>query len=90
MLLIPCPWCGPRSEDEFEYGGDATIECPDGVSDADWVRYLYLRKNPKGHHVEWWFHQNGCGSWFRAVRDTVDHRIRLSTQEERTSEFSRS
>ncbi|MGZ8625813.1 MAG: sarcosine oxidase subunit delta, partial [Actinomycetota bacterium] len=23
MLLIPCPWCGPRDEVEFRYGGQA-------------------------------------------------------------------
>ncbi|MDE0284484.1 MAG: sarcosine oxidase subunit delta, partial [Gammaproteobacteria bacterium] len=23
MLLIPCPWCGPRNEDEFLNGGEA-------------------------------------------------------------------
>ena len=26
MLLIPCPWCGNRPENEFRYGGQAT--CP--------------------------------------------------------------
>ena len=28
MLLIPCPWCGPRSQIEFTYGGDATSTRP--------------------------------------------------------------
>jgi sarcosine oxidase subunit delta len=23
MLLIECPWCGPRDEIEFSYGGEA-------------------------------------------------------------------
>ncbi|MBL8960475.1 MAG: sarcosine oxidase subunit delta, partial [Gemmatimonadetes bacterium] len=22
MLQIPCPWCGPREEEEFRYGGE--------------------------------------------------------------------
>jgi sarcosine oxidase delta subunit len=26
MLRIECPWCGVRNEDEFSYGGDATVE----------------------------------------------------------------
>jgi uncharacterized protein len=26
MLLVPCPWCGPRPEVEFRYGGQAGIE----------------------------------------------------------------
>ena len=25
MLQIPCPWCGPRDEIEFSYGGEAHI-----------------------------------------------------------------
>jgi sarcosine oxidase, subunit delta len=83
VLLIPCPWCGTRAEDEFVYGGDASIERPrgsDSVSDAEWLGYLYLRRNPKGQHVEWWFHQHGCGSWFRVLRNTVDHRIAVARQ----------
>ncbi|MDQ2918068.1 MAG: sarcosine oxidase subunit delta, partial [Pseudomonadota bacterium] len=24
-MLIPCPWCGPRNQIEFTYGGDAAI-----------------------------------------------------------------
>ena len=28
MLLIPCPWCGARSQLEFTYGGDATVGRP--------------------------------------------------------------
>ena len=25
MLLIPCPWCGPRPQTDFTYGGDGTV-----------------------------------------------------------------
>src|SRR5690348_859280 len=32
MMLIPCPWCGPRNQIEFAYGGDATVRRP--ASDA--------------------------------------------------------
>jgi heterotetrameric sarcosine oxidase delta subunit len=28
MMLIPCPWCGPRNQIEFTYGGDATVRRP--------------------------------------------------------------
>ena len=28
MLRIKCPWCGVRNEDEFSYGGDATVQRP--------------------------------------------------------------
>lgn len=78
MLLIPCPWCGARAECEFVYGGDATVARPadpDSATDSEWLGYLYLRRNPRGEHTEWWFHQHGCGLWFKIARDTVDHRI---------------
>ena len=28
MMLIPCPWCGPRPETEFTFGEDATLTRP--------------------------------------------------------------
>ena len=28
MLLIPCPWCGPRPQTDFTYGGDGTVVRP--------------------------------------------------------------
>jgi sarcosine oxidase delta subunit len=40
MLRIECPWCGVRNEDEFSYGGDATVERPaDDASQDDWRLY---------------------------------------------------
>ena len=78
MLLIPCPWCGPRDECEFVYGGEAHIkrpENPDALSDAEWADYLFMRTNPKGRHHERWIHMQGCGRWFNVVRDTVTHDI---------------
>jgi sarcosine oxidase subunit delta len=82
MLLIPCPWCGKRPENEFRYGGQAGITRPldpAAVSDAEWGAYLYLRDNPKGQHNERWRHVHGCGRFFTCVRDTVTDRI-VSTQ----------
>lgn len=34
MLLIPCPYCGPRAQIEFSYGGDASVERPQWESQA--------------------------------------------------------
>ena len=37
MLLIHCPWCGPRDETEFRCGGEAHIARPadpDALTDA--------------------------------------------------------
>ena len=28
MQLIECPWCGPREETEFHYGGQAHVAKP--------------------------------------------------------------
>ena len=78
MLLIPCPWCGPREASEFSYGGEAEIarpRDPDALSDADWADYLFMRKNPKGRHAERWVHGQGCRRWFNAVRDTASDDI---------------
>ena len=74
MLLIPCPWCGPRDEVEFRYGGEAHIARPLNPSvmdDSGWADYLFFRTNPKGIHAERWLHIHGCGRWFNALRDTV-------------------
>ena len=78
MLLIPCPWCGPRDEVEFHYGGEADIARPadpDALDDAAWAEYLLMRDNPKGPFAERWVHNAGCRRWFNIVRDTATHRI---------------
>ena len=78
MLLIPCPWCGPRDDIEFHYGGEAHIArppVPDAADDAAWGDYLFTRANPKGLIAERWMHQHGCRRWFNLQRDTVTHRI---------------
>ncbi|MBA3629689.1 MAG: sarcosine oxidase subunit delta [Actinobacteria bacterium] len=79
MLLIPCPWCGPRDEIEFSYGGEAHIAYPaepDELSDAQWADFLFMRHNPKGDFSERWYHSSGCRRWFNVIRSTVTHEIR--------------
>lgn len=74
MLLIACPYCGPRPELEFRYGGQAHIARPSdpaSLSDEEWAAFLYARDNPKGLHYERWRHASGCGRFFNCVRDTV-------------------
>lgn len=78
MLVITCPWCGPRDQTEFAYGGEAHIARPanpDALSDAEWADYLFMRANPKGRHLEQWGHAYGCRRWFNVERDTVTYRI---------------
>ena len=76
MLLIHCPYCGPRDETEFSYGGEADIARPtepDALSDAEWADYVFMRTNAKGRFKEQWVHSHGCGRWFTMVRNTVTH-----------------
>jgi heterotetrameric sarcosine oxidase delta subunit len=78
MLLIPCPWCGPRAQTEFSYGGDATARRPadpDEVSREAWLDHVFLRDNPRGPHLEWWQHSAGCRRWLRVHRDTLTHEV---------------
>jgi sarcosine oxidase subunit delta len=78
MLLIPCPWCGPRPELEFRYAGEAhraRPTDPERVDDAAWADFLYMRANPKGMHAERWRHIHGCGRFFNCLRDTISDRI---------------
>lgn len=78
MLLVNCPYCGPRPEVEFRCGGEAHIARPADPSkldDAAWAEYLFVRTNPKGVHAERWNHAHGCQRWFNALRETVSDRI---------------
>jgi heterotetrameric sarcosine oxidase delta subunit len=76
MLRIPCPWCGPRDENEFAFGGEAHVERPPlEATDAEWTDYLFLRTNPLGVHAERWRHARGCGQWFNLRRHTLTHEI---------------
>ena len=78
MLLVRCPWCGPRDEIEFRYGGQAGLTypaAPEELSDDEWADYLFMRDNPNGPFRERWFHTAGCRQWFNAVRNTATYRF---------------
>ena len=78
MLIISCPWCGNREENEFNCGGEAHIQRPKSpktLSDKAWAEYLFIRKNTKGIYLERWVHQHGCRRWFNVARDTVTNEI---------------
>ena len=78
MMLIDCPFCGPRAELEFTCGGESQIARPanqEAMSDAEWADYLFMRTNPKGVHRERWVHTQGCRRWFNVLRHTLTHRI---------------
>ena len=70
--------CGPRSLEEFHYGGDARPKRPvqpETAAESEWIEYVYLRDNPAGLHVEHWQHLGGCRSWLIVERDTRNHKI---------------
>jgi heterotetrameric sarcosine oxidase delta subunit len=77
MMLIPCPYCGPRDVTEYTYGGDAAGPpgAPDAMSLAAWNDFVYLRDNPRGPHAELWQHSGGCRRWLRVKRDTLTHEV---------------
>ncbi len=72
MLLITCPYCGPRPEIEFAARGEAHVAraAPDAGGEAV-AASLYLRSNPRGVIAERWRHVAGCGRFFNALRHTV-------------------
>ena len=48
MFQIRCPYCGPRDEPEFKYGGQAHVAYPadpEQLSDEEWTRFLFVRDN---------------------------------------------
>jgi sarcosine oxidase, subunit delta len=76
MQLIACPWCGPREETEYNYGGQAHVAYPadpEALTDEEWGQFVFFRSNPKGLFAERWNHRAGCRRWFNAVRDTVTY-----------------
>lgn len=78
MLLIPCPFCGARPENEFDYGGEAHItrpRDPSALDDDAWAAFVYQRNNLKGVQAERWCHVHGCGRFFNCLRDTLSDNI---------------
>jgi heterotetrameric sarcosine oxidase delta subunit len=71
MILIRCPWCGPRDAAEFHYSGETTPR-PDAASATplEWRDYLYFPANPRGPVTETWYHRMGCRKFFAIERDT--------------------
>jgi len=77
MILLTCPWCGPRNVSEFAYAG-SLVDRPDPAeaTPREWRDYLYLRDNTRGWVTERWYHRVGCRQFFVAERDTVTDQTR--------------
>ena len=75
MQIFTCPFCGPRPETEFHFGGDAGNVRPSfEASMNDWTDYLFFRHNRKGTTREIWMHLS-CREAFMMERDTVTHDV---------------
>jgi len=78
MLEIKCPYCGKRSQNEFSYGGDASVKRPQlgkEISDKEGDDFVYFINNPRGKHSELWHHVAGCRQWLKVLRNTATHEI---------------
>ena len=67
-----------RSQNEFSYGGDASVKRPElnkEISDEEWDNFVYNRKSLRGKHLEFWQHLSGCRQWIKVERDTATHEI---------------
>ena len=71
MAGLSCPRCGPRSVEEFAFGGEMP-RIPDEVTDPAErnIHRVWLYDNPDGPTIERWFHAAGCRRWFTLHRDT--------------------
>lgn len=77
MIVIPCPWCGPRNASEFVHNGEPRPRpAVDATSPDDWRGYLYLQHNPCDWVTERWFHRAGCRRFFLVERHTLTNEIR--------------
>ena len=76
VILVPCPYCGPRNASEFRWMGEVR-ERPDPSSSTieQWRHYLYMRRNVAGWSTERWFHRAGCGRYFVVERNTVTNQF---------------
>lgn len=71
MQILTCPFCGPRPEPEFHFGGDLGNHRPEpDCTPEAWAQYLHFRNNPRGAADEIWLHIP-CGELFAMRRDTV-------------------
>ena len=77
MILLPCPWCGPRDSEEFGYVGEPRGRPdPQTTTAEEWRDHLYLRRNVAGWVTESWHHRMGCRRYLLVERDTITNDVR--------------
>ena len=72
-FTITCPICGKRNGYEFRFGTEEKGARPenDTLTPEKWVDYVHMNNCVAGVQKEWWYHKDGCGSWFTILRDTT-------------------
>jgi heterotetrameric sarcosine oxidase delta subunit len=79
VILLPCPYCGPRNASEFRYVGEISERPdPNETGIEEWRAYLYARNNPAGWTTETWSHSAGCRQHLVAKRHTMTNEVRTS------------
>lgn len=87
MLLVPCPWCGPRNASDMRYVGETSSRPdPDTSTPEEWRRYLYVKANPAGTTTETWYCR-GCRRFFVAERDTITNEFSAARPPTRQGEI---
>lgn len=80
MMLLPCPWCGPRNVSEFGYVGERSPRPdPATTGPSEWRAYLYTRRNARGWTAETWYHGNGCRRHVVIERHTLTNETRSTS-----------
>lgn len=77
-FMITCPVCGRRSVHEFRFGAEDRGDRPFGerTTEAERYTHVHLRSNEAGPQKEWWYHRDGCETWFTIWRDTrIDREV---------------
>lgn len=86
MILLDCPYCGPRNVSEFAHLGERTTRPdPREATPQEWRSYLYLRDNAAGVVEERWLHRAGCRRFFDVTRDTRDNTVHGTRRIERAA-----
>jgi len=82
MILVPCPYCGPRNASEFRWCGEVKSR-PDcnRATPEQWRDYLYFKSNGARWITETWYHREGCARYFRTERHTLTNEIRAIRDE---------
>ena len=76
MILLPCPWCGPRDAGEFHQLGEVSVRPDPAIATPlQWRAYLYLRVNTRGWVTETWYHRMGCRRHITVRRHTETNEI---------------